>query len=174
MHKIQPVIAHIEKVYGLELTPCSIPRSQFQYFKRYIYLFIYDKVSQKLFYFLRDKVSPIKYLEERPNREIWFRKRNSDGRISIEVEIRPVPVEDCIYLNQDSGFFKHAGGMSDLVRIFMGENYKVKVYHRLSDVEYISFPLNHVNGIQQVDYYFSQFDELKTELRNYKLKNILV
>ena len=164
MYKIQPVIAHIEKVYGLELTPCSIPRSQFQYFKRYIYLFIYDKVSQKLFYFLRDKISPIKYLEERPNREIWFRKRNSEGRISIEVEIRPVPVEACIYLNQDSGFFKPVHN----------ENYKVMVYHQLSDVEHISFPLNHVNGTQQVDYYFSQFDELKTELRNYKLKNILV
>jgi len=96
-------------------------------------LFIYDKVSQKLFYFLRDKISPIKYLEERPNREIWFRKRNSEGRISIEVEIRPIPVEVCTYLNQDSGFFKP-----------MVENYKVIVYHQLSDVEYISFPLNEI------------------------------
>ena len=56
----------------------------------------------------------------------------------------------------------------------MGENYKVKIYQQLSDVEYISFPLNHVNGKEQVDYYFSKVDELKTELRNHKLKNILI
>ena len=163
MYKIQPVINHIEKVYGLELAPCSIPRSQFQYFKRNFYLFIYTKVSQKLFYFLRDKVSTIKYLEERPDREIWFRKRNSEGRISIEVEIRPIPVEACIYISQDSGLFKPIGN----------ENYKVKIYEQLSDVENISFPLNHINGNEQVDYYFSKVDELKQVLRDYKLKTIL-
>lgn len=163
MYKIQPVIDHIEKVYGLELTPCSIPRSQFQYFKRNFYLFIYTKVSQKLFYFLRDNISSIKYLEERPDREIWFRKRNSEGRISIEVEIRPIPVEACIYISQDSGLFKPIGN----------ENYKVKIYEQLSDVENISFPLNHINGNEQVDYYFSKVDELKQVLRDYKLKTIL-
>lgn len=163
MYKIQSVIYHIQKVYGMELVPCSIPRSQFQYLKRSFYLFIHNKISRKIFFFLRDKVSPIKYLDERPNREIWFRKRNSEGRISIEVEIRPVPVEACIYLSQDSGLFSPVGN----------ENYKVKIYQQLSDVEYISFPLNHINGEEQVDYYFSKVDELKTELRNHKLKNIL-
>lgn len=162
MHKIQPVIEHIEKVYGFEVVPCSIPRNDFQSFKRSIYILIHDKISKKLSFFLRDKVSPIKFLNERPNKELWFRKRSSEGRISIEVEIRPVPVEACIYLSQDSGLFK-----------LMGENFKVKIYQQLSDVEYISFPLNHINGEEQVDYYFSKVDELKTELRNYKLKNIL-
>ena len=163
MYKIQPVINHIEKVYGLELAPCSIPRSQFQYFKRSFYIFIHSKISKKLFFFLRDKVSPIKFLEERPDKEIWFRKRNSEGRISIEVEIRPIPVEACIYISQDSGFFKPIGN----------ENYKVKIYEQLSDVENISFPLNHINGNEQVDYYFSKVDELKQLLRDYKLKTIL-
>jgi hypothetical protein len=166
MYKIQPVIEHIEKVYGLELVPCSIPRSQFQYFKRSFYLFIHNKVSKKLFYFLRDKVSPIKFLEERPNKEIWFRKRNSEGKVSIEVEIKRVPVEACIYTSSlrsdDSGFFK-----------LMDKNYKVKIYEQSDSAEYITFPLNHINGEKQVDYYFSQVYELKTELRNYKLKNIL-
>jgi hypothetical protein len=164
MYKIQPVINHIEKVYGLELAPCSIPRSQFQYFKRYFYLFIYNKVSQKLFYFLRDNISSIKYLEERPDREIWFRKRNSEGRISIEVEIKPVPLAATIYLSHDSGLFKPLGD---------DYNYKVKIYHQLNGTEHISFPLNHINGIEQVDYYFSKEDELKQVLRDYKLKNIL-
>ena len=162
MYKIQPVIEHIEKVYGFEVVPCSIPRSQFQYFKRSFYLFIYNKVSQKLFYSLRDKVSPIKYLDERPKKELWFRKRNSEGKVSIEVEIKPVPVEACIYTSDDSGFFK-----------IMDENYKVKIYEQSDIDEYITFPLNHINGTEQVDYYFSKIDELKTELRNYKLKKLL-
>jgi hypothetical protein len=53
---------------------------------------IYNKISKNLFFFLRDKVSPIKFLDERPNGEIWFRKRNSEGILSIEVEIKPVPL----------------------------------------------------------------------------------
>jgi hypothetical protein len=166
MYKIQPVIEHIEKVYGFKVSPCSIPSGNFQYFKRSIYLFIFSKVSKKLFYFLRDKVSPIKYLDERPNKEIWFRKRNSEGKVSIEVEIKRVPVEACIYTSSlrsdDSGFFK-----------LMDKNYKVKIYEQSDSAEYITFPLNHINGEKQVDYYFSQVYELKTELRNYKLKNIL-
>ncbi len=162
MRKIQFIIQHIEKVYGFQIVPCSIPRNNFQYLKRNFYLWIYNKVSQKLFYFLRDKISPIKYLDERPGKEIWFRKRNSEGRISFEVEIKPIPVEACFYLNKDSGLFKT-----------MGENFKVKIYDQFSDIDQISFPLNHINGIEQVDYYFSKFDEFKTELRNYKLKKLL-
>lgn len=162
MYKIQSVIEHIQKVYGMELVPCSIPRSQFQYFKRSFYLFIHNKISKKLFFFLRDKVSPIKFLDERPNGEIWFRKRNSEGRISIKVEIRPIPSEACIYLSQNSGLFKPAT---------VG-NYKVRIYHQLSGVEHISFPLNHINGTEQVDYYFSKEYELKQALRDYKLSKL--
>jgi hypothetical protein len=162
MSKIQPLITYIERAYGLELVPCSIPRSQFQYLKRSFYLFILNKVSERLFYFLRDKVSPIKYLEERPKGEIWFHKRNSEGRISIEVEIKRIPSESCIYIDNESGLFN-----------IIGEDYKVKIYPQLSDVEHISFLVNHINGEKQIDYYFSKIDELKTELRNYKLNKIL-
>lgn len=165
MYKIQPVIEHIQKVYGLELVPCSMPRSQFQYFKRNFYLFIYNKVSQKLFYFLRDKVSTIKYLDERPNKELWFHKRNPEGRISIEVEIKPLPTYQFIFSNDSSGLFHPINKE--------GENYEVKIYEQLSDVENIVFPLNQINGKEQVDYYFSKVDELKQVLRDYKLKNIL-
>jgi hypothetical protein len=165
MHKIQFVIEHIQKVYGMELVPCSIPRSPFQYFKRSFYLFIHNKISKKLFFFLRDKVSPIKFLDKRPKGEIWLRKRNSEGRVSIEVEIKPLPTYRFIFSNDSSGLFHPINKE--------GENYQVKIYEQLSDVENIEFPLNHINGKEQVDYYFSQVDELKRVLRDYKLKNIL-
>ena len=150
MYKIQPLISHIEKVYGLELVPCSIPRNNFQYFKRNFYFFIYNRIGENLFFFLRDKVSPIKYLDERPNGEIWFRKRNSEGRVSIEVLIRPVTYE-----------------------LTGRENYRVKIYHQHHSTENISFDINHINIEKKIDYYFSKVDELKTELRNYKLNKIL-
>lgn len=142
MYKIQPVIEHIEKVYGFEVVPCSIPRNNFQYFKRHIYLFIHDKISKKLFFFLRDKVSTIKYLDERPNGEIWLRKKNSENKVSIEVEIKPI--------NGD---------------------YEVTLYHGNYGECFI---LNHINDIDLVDNHFSKINELKSELRNHKLKNILI
>lgn len=161
MYKIQPVIEHIEKVYRFEVVPCSIPRSNFQYFKRYIYLFILNKVSKKLFYFLRDKVSPIKFLDERPNKELWFRKRNSEGKVSMEVEIYPIPVEACIYTTDYKNIFKPSD-----------ENYKVKLY--LEGVrEIMTFPLNHIRGIENIDAHFIDVPELKEILRDYKLKTIL-
>jgi hypothetical protein len=162
VYKIQFIIDHIEKAYGFEVVPCSIPKNDFQSFKRSIYILIHNKISENLFYFLRDKVSPIKYLDERPNKEIWFRKRNSEGRVSIEVEIKRIPSEACIYIDNESGLFN-----------IIGEDYKVKIYEQLSDVEHISFLINHLNGTDQVDYYFSKVDELKQVLRDYKLKNIL-
>ena len=146
MYKIQPVIEHIERVYGMELVPCSIPRNPFQYFKRSFYIFIHNKISKKLFFFLRDKVSPIKFLDERSEGEIWFRKRNSEGRVSIEVEIKPFS-SNC-------------------------EVYEVKVYKQLKG-EILEFTLNLIYGVEQVDNHFSKVDELKQILRDYKLKNIL-
>jgi hypothetical protein len=165
MLEIQFVIDHIKNTYDMEVVPCSIPRSNSQYLKRSFYLWIYNKVSQKLFYFLRDKISPIKYLDERPGGEIWFRKRNSEGKVSIEVEIEPVVPEACIYYENESGLFK-----------LLDKNYRVVIYdnnrNRFSP-ETISFLLNRISGIEQVDYYFSKNKELKSCLRNHKLKSVL-
>ena len=76
MCKVQPIIDYIIDTYEFEITPCSIPRSNFQYFKRNFYIFIYNKISPKLFYFLRDKISSIKYLNKIPNGSIWLSKRD--------------------------------------------------------------------------------------------------
>jgi hypothetical protein len=161
--KIDFILEHIKNAYGFESIPCSIPKDDFQSFKRNIYIFIYNRISKKLFYFLRDKISPIKYLDKRPNRSLWFQKRNSEGKVSIEVEIIPISHDACIYYDNDSGLFKK-----------MGENFKVEVYiqQKISH-ENVLFLLNHINGIEQVDYYFSKVDELKKDLRDWKLKDIL-
>ena len=161
MYKIQPVIEHLEKVYGFKVSPCSIPRSRFQYFKRSIYLFIFSKVSKKLFYFLRDKVSPIKFLDERPNKELWFHKRNSEGKVSFEVEIYPIPVESCIYITDYKNIFKPSD-----------ENYKVKLYLG-GEGEIMTFLLNDIRGIENIDAHFSDVPELKEIFRDYKLKKLL-
>ena len=68
---------HLSK-YGFIEIPCSIPKNKFQFFKRYVYLRIYEK-SPKLFYFLRDRVSPIKFLSERPDGSLWFSIKDSNG-----------------------------------------------------------------------------------------------
>jgi len=161
MYKIQPVIEHIEKVYGFKVVPCSIPRDNFQYFKRGIYILIHNKISKKLFFFLRDKVSPIKYLDERPNKELWFRKRNSEGKVSMEVEICPIPIESCIYITDYKNIFKPSD-----------ENFKVKL-HLEGEGEIMTFLLNDIRGIENIDAHFSDVPELKEILRDYKLKTIL-
>jgi hypothetical protein len=118
-------------------------------------------VSKKLFYFLRDKVSPIKYLDERPNKELWFHKRNSEGKVSFEVEIYPIPVESCIYITDYKNIFKPSD-----------ENYKVKLYLG-GEGEIMTFLLNDIRGIENIDAHFSDVPELKVTLRDYKLKKLL-
>lgn len=71
---------------GFEEVPCRIPKNKTQIFKRHIYLFI-KNYSNKLFDFLL-KVSPIKFLKERPNKSIWF-SFYDNGKIVTEIEIIP-------------------------------------------------------------------------------------
>lgn len=164
MYKIQPIIDYIVDTYEFELTPCSVPRSEFQYLKRNFYLFIMKKVSEKLFFFLRDRISPIKYLDERPDGSIWLRKRDDDGRIFYEVEIRPVPTKATFYTTDLAGIFKP---------ILDDTNYKVKIYTQLSSVEDYTFPFNYKCGTKSIDFHFSKFTDLKSCLRDKKLKSII-
>jgi hypothetical protein len=57
--------------YGFKEVPCSIPKNNFQYLKRSFYFKVH-RISPKLFYFLRDKVSPIKFLDERPDGSLFY------------------------------------------------------------------------------------------------------
>lgn len=164
MGNLSKVIKHLESVYGFEIAPCSIPRSGFQYLKRNFYIWIHRKVSEKLFYFLRDKVSPIKYLHERPGKEIWFLYRGETGRIEFEIEVKPIPVDISIYTTDVKSIFK-----PDI----NGDNYKVKIYPDLSDCEHRTFPMNLKTGIKSIDAHLSDFPVLKQKLRESKLSNIL-
>ena len=76
---MEQIVEYIVNTYEFEVVPCSIPASEFQYIKRNFYIWIKNRISEKLFYFLRDKVSPIKFLNERPDGSIWLRKRMSDA-----------------------------------------------------------------------------------------------
>jgi hypothetical protein len=165
MYKIQPIIDYIVDTYEFEVTPCSVPRSDFQYFKRNFYLFILNKVSEKLFFLLRDKISPIKYLEERTDGSIWLKKRDNNGRIFYEIEIRPVTAEEVIYITDLAGIFKP---------ILDDNNYKIKIYTNISSVEDYTFPFNYKCGQKSIDFHFSKFTDLKSLLRNKKLKSILL
>lgn len=164
MQKIQSVITHLERVYGLEVVPCSIPRSDFQRLKRNFYLFILNKVSEGLFYFLRDKVSPIKYLSERPEGEIWLRKRNDQGRVEFEIELKPLPIEACIYF---------VGSKNPLLDINIGNNYRVRIYHQMNEIQTIEFVVNHHRGTEIFDQNLSEIPQFKKLYRDYKLSKIL-
>lgn len=74
MEQINQIVNYIEDVYEFEVVPCSIPSSEFQYIKRNFYIWIMNNISKKLFFFLRDKVSPIKFLKERPDGSICLEK----------------------------------------------------------------------------------------------------
>jgi hypothetical protein len=163
MCKIQPIIDYIIDTYEFEITPCSIPRSNFQYFKRSFYIFIYNKISPKLFYFLRDKISSIKYLNKRPDGSIWLSKRDEYNKLVYEVEIKPYHTEATIYITDTSGIFKPV--LDDV-------NYKVKIYKQ-NEGEVITFPFNYKSGILGIDSHFKRISDLKMCLRNKKINDIL-
>jgi len=82
-------IIEIVSKYGFEEVPCAIPKNNFQYFKREIYFKIYE-ISPKLFYFLRDKVSPIKFLKDRPDGSLFYSiKENGSTIYEMSIENHP-------------------------------------------------------------------------------------
>lgn len=141
---MEQIVDYIVDLYEFEVVPCSIPASEFQYIKRNFYLWVKDNISEKLFYFLRDKVSPIKFLNERPDGSIWLRKRMSDGKL-CEIEIKTIP------------YFNYS------IRIDNGYLY----VHNIDEIQ-----LEKLDSIL-IDKHLCQSKELKQFLRNKKIENIL-
>jgi len=136
---------HLSK-YGFVEIPCSIPKNKFQYFKRFIYIRIYEK-SPKLFYFLRDKISPIKFLSERPDGSLWFSIKGEDGR-----ELFSLSIERWGSENKDDQFIQ--------------TDYSVGI-----GLKNILIPLNE-DPIPKIDELLQTFPELKSKYRNYRLNQI--
>ena len=162
---MEQIVNYIENTYEFEIVPCSIPASDLQYIKRNFYIWIMNSVSKKLFYFLRDKVSPIKYLNERPDGSVWLRKRMSDGKL-CEIEVKT------IYL------FDHNG--KEVKPYF---NYSIRLFFDLDDFFipvksvgntglYEEIKLENLDTIL-IDKHLCQISELKEFNRNKKLENIL-
>jgi hypothetical protein len=161
---MEQIVNYIENTYEFEIVPCSIPASEFQYIKRNFYIWIMNSVSKKLFYFLRDKVSPIKFLEERPDGTIWLRKRMSDNKL-CEIEIKT------IYLYDHSTQVKLPDGNYSFPTEY--HNYSIRLaydylyVHNLDEIQ-----LEKLDTIL-IDKHLCQSKELKQFLRNKKLENIL-
>jgi hypothetical protein len=177
--KLNHIINHLTDVYGFRVFPCLIPLNNFHRLKRNFYNWIHNKVSKKLFYFLRDKVSPIKYLNERPSGEIWLNYLGESGRVEFGIQIKPYR-EDLL---RKSGLLA-AFFVTDVKGIFKpqinGDNYRVKIFSGLNSLltgshlaEERTFPMNSVTGIMSIDAHLSDFKELKSVLRENKLKKIL-
>ncbi len=161
---MEEIVNYIKDTYEFEIVPCSIPASELQYIKRNFYIWIMNSVSKKLFYFLRDKVSPIKYLKERPDGTIWLKRRMSDNKL-CEIEVKT------IYL------FDHNG--NEVKPYF---NYSIRLFFDLDSyfipVKKPVFPLYEEIKLEKIDpllinKHICQISELKEFSRNKKLENIL-
>jgi len=122
---LHSVIDFLIKAYGFELIPCTIPRDEFQSIKRDFYFFVYSKMNRRLFYFL-NKLSPIKYLDVRPNGEIFMVKKEN-GIVKYEIEI-----------TEDKRYY------------WSNESYKVFI---ISKDRYTTFYIDSYTKIKNVDYY---------------------
>lgn len=78
--------------YGFEINGSSIPKNDFNYYKRNFYLWIFKNVNKKLFYFLRDKVSAIKYIKERDDKSLWFSYK-LNGKTITEIQLQYIGVQ---------------------------------------------------------------------------------
>jgi hypothetical protein len=124
-------------------------------------------VSEKLFYFLRDKVSPIKFKLERPDGEVWMRRRfSTEVGALCEIEIRPIPPEAAIYVTDDKGIYKPD----------YENNFKVNIWYPINYIdktgEAKSFPVNSKRFDECIDAHFSDLPQLRESLRDYKLKKL--
>jgi hypothetical protein len=88
----EKVCDYLVKEYNLERVPCSIPKNDFELFKRNLYFLINDLFDDKynrnlkIFWKLKN-FFPIKFLEERPGGEEYFYLRDSNKKIILELRL---------------------------------------------------------------------------------------
>jgi len=150
---VEEIVDYIVDTYEFEIVPCSIPSNEFQYQKRNFYIWVKNNIGEKLFYFIRDKVSPIKFLENRPDGSIWLKKRMSDDKL-IEIEIQKIYLYYSIktFFDIDSFWFP--------VRSLTNSSLYDEIQIEKLDVKLI-------------DKHLCQIPYLKEFSRNKKIENIL-
>lgn len=84
MREIQFIVDYLKDIYGLEeKTHTSIPKDDFELFKVDFYIFVKNKISKKLFYFLKNKF-PIKCV---PYKESACLYKKENGITVVEILI---------------------------------------------------------------------------------------
>ena len=161
---MEEIVNYIENTYDFEIVPCSIPASELQYIKRNFYIWIMNSVSKKLFYFLRDKFSPIKFLREREDGSIWLRRRMSDNKL-FEIEIKT------IYLYDHSTQVKLSDGNYTFPTEY--HNYSIRLVNDYLYVHSIDEIQIEKLDVILIDKHLCQSKELKQFLRNKRIENIL-
>lgn len=158
------IVNYIVDSYKFEIVPCSIPSSEFQYIKINFYIWIMG-ISKNLFYFLRDKISPIRFLSERPDGSVWLRRRMSNGELS-EIELKKIYLFD-YNGNEVKPFFNYS------IRLFFDiHDFFIPVKSAGNTGLYEEIKLEKLDTLL-IDKHFCQITELKEFNRNKKLENIL-
>ena len=92
---LKQTLSLVENI-GFKQQPFSIPKNKFEYIKRNFYIFILRNISEKLFYFLRNKISPIKYIlydnikNQASILNIFYILRDKNNNIISELHISKV------------------------------------------------------------------------------------
>lgn len=74
---------------GFKIQPVSLPLNDFEHFKRNLFI----SIKSDWFRFKLLKIWPIKFKKERPDKSIWFKYIDSNGRVIIEISVSPFSLE---------------------------------------------------------------------------------
>jgi hypothetical protein len=161
---MEEIVDYIVDTYEFVIVPCSIPSNEFQFLKRNFYIWVKNNIGEKLFYFLRDRISPIKFLENRPDGSIWLKKRTPDDKL-IEIEIQKIYLYDNTF-----------GG-------YRFSNYSIKTFY---DIDSFWLPVRNLPSsglyneiqvkkldIRLINGLIYQIPEIREFSRNKKIENIL-
>jgi hypothetical protein len=140
---------YLVDIYGLERQPCSIPKNKFESNKMDFYLWVNKYISSHLFYFIRDKISPIKYLKESLDGYIGLILRNDKGVLINEILIRKH-----YYIDTDS------------------EYYTLMIYDLSGSVQ--SYEILENNYKEMIDNFLSMINTFAPMVREKRINDVLL
>lgn len=156
-HKI---IEYVISEYGMEKHPCCIPKNKFEDIKIDFYLWIRRNISEKLFYFIRDNICSIKYLDENPNGAIPIIYRD---KITNKILVEFFVEQKKDFHFRDSTNSKEIGEMSG--------NLVLNTY--VDDSILCVEIVNEEKYKEIIDYFLSRIDILAPIVRDKMINNVL-